>query len=347
MGGGAELFQMETKRTLSGGEHCLRRWLGRKRAAAVALNLLAAVASLAAGVAVLAATFVITYVAVLFGFGGISAASELLFSKALPMSSASIRVISWCFLALLFVEHARVSRDYWADYPAPHQGRWSVLAYAGVTWSFVALLANGGTSARMIADVLLSGPRLMGACVRAVRRSLLLARADLQPLASAFRILAGSTSPIAAADLSAGVAGRDASGLLAQLCALGAVIFTRKEPLRLLLDPDLRDQLRTVLFADAAPNVEQGSEPERATAAPADEALFEVLGLSPSASVNEMRAAYRKKMKQWHPDVFAGRTEEARHIAEEKTKEIIAAYEELFARYRGEQEEVLCHEPAK
>lgn len=294
----------------------------------------------------LAATFVITYVVVLFGFGGISAASELLFSKPLSFSAAGVRVVSWCFLALLFVEYARVSREYWADYPAPH-GRWSLVAYAGGQWSLIALLANAGTSARMIADVLLTGPRLMGACVRAVRRSLLLARADLQPLASAFRILAGSTSPIAAADLSEGVAGRAASGLLAQLCTLGAVIFTRREPLRLLLDPELREQLRTVLFADAAPNIEQGSEPERATASPADEALFEVLGLSPTASPDEMRAAYRKKMKQWHPDVFAGRTEEARHIAEEKTKEIITAYEELLARYRGEQESELCHERAK
>jgi hypothetical protein len=333
-------------RALSEGEHCFRRWLSRKRAAAVALNLLAAVASLAAGVAVLAVTFVITYVAVLFGFGGISGGSELLFSKPLPMSTAGICVISGCFLALLFVEHARVSRDYWADYPAPHQGRWSVLAYAGVTWSFVALLANAGTSARMIADILLTGPRLMGACVRAVRRSLLLARADLQTLASAFRILAGSTSPIAVADLCAGVAGRGASGLLSQLTTLGALIFTRREPLRVILEPELREQLRTMLFAEAAPNPEHGSEPERAAAAPADEALFEVLGLSPTASLNELRAAYRKKMKQWHPDVFAGPSEEARHIAEEKTKEIIAAYQELLTRYRGEREEELCHDGA-
>jgi curved DNA-binding protein CbpA len=93
------------------------------------------------------------------------------------------------------------------------------------------------------------------------------------------------------------------------------------------------------LFAEAAPKAEEGFEPEPVTAAPADEALFELLGLSPSASLEEVRAAYRKKMKEWHPDVFAGRSDEARRVAEEKTRDIIEAYQILLARYRRQREE--------
>jgi len=191
----------------------------------------------------------------------------------------------------------------------------------------------------MIADILLTGPRLMVACGRALQRMLLLMRADLQTLLSALRFLARKTSPVSVADLSARLQGKHSSGILSELVALDAVIRTRRDPPTIVLDPDLREQLQNILFIDSMPDAEESGEPQPVTTPSNDDTLFELLGLSPSASLEEVKAAYRRKMKEWHPDVFAGRSDDARRIAEEKTKDIIAAYETLVGRHHRKQEE--------
>ncbi|HYD66400.1 DnaJ C-terminal domain-containing protein [Azospirillum sp.] len=64
---------------------------------------------------------------------------------------------------------------------------------------------------------------------------------------------------------------------------------------------------------------------------------YEILGVSPSASAEDIRKAYRKLAKTWHPDLNAGQKD-----AEQRFKEISAAYDLLSdpdkrARYdRGE-----------
>src|SRR4030081_3886778 len=52
---------------------------------------------------------------------------------------------------------------------------------------------------------------------------------------------------------------------------------------------------------------------------------YKTLGVSKSASTKEIKAAYRKLARQWHPDVNPTRKNEA----EEKFKEISEAYEVL------------------
>jgi len=305
----------------------------------VALSFFSAVAYLAAAVAILAAIFFFTYAVVWFGYNyGISAVSELIFSRRQHISHNAILICCSCFLALLFVENARVSRDYWADYSVARTS-WSNLWLAGLFGSIVALLVNANASAKMTTDLLLTGPRLVYACVRAFHRALLLNRADLQTLSSALATLAGRTSPISAADLSARLQGHNSSGVLSQLAALGAVLFIRKEPPTVILDPDLRDQLRRLLDGASAPECEETAEPQRLTTFSTDRAAYALLEVAPSASLEEVRAAYRKKMKEWHPDVFAGRSDDARRIAEERTKAIIAAYEALLAAYRRKSDE--------
>ena len=51
---------------------------------------------------------------------------------------------------------------------------------------------------------------------------------------------------------------------------------------------------------------------------------YVVLGVSPSASDNEIKKAYRKLAKQYHPDIHADRA-----YAEQKMAEINAAYEQI------------------
>lgn len=75
------------------------------------------------------------------------------------------------------------------------------------------------------------------------------------------------------------------------------------------------------------------SEPDHGEDAKPDEegtqnaAWFEVLGVPPTASVGEIKIAYRERVRQYHPDLVAGLGIELKQVAERKMKELNAAYE--------------------
>jgi DnaJ like chaperone protein len=59
---------------------------------------------------------------------------------------------------------------------------------------------------------------------------------------------------------------------------------------------------------------------------PAGAEWAKVLGVSPAASADDIRSAYRQLMSQYHPDKVASLGFELRELAERKSKEIGAAY---------------------
>ena len=56
---------------------------------------------------------------------------------------------------------------------------------------------------------------------------------------------------------------------------------------------------------------------------------YEVLEIRPGSSKEEIRAAYRRLVQQYHPDRVATLAPEFRELAEQRMKEINAAYEQL------------------
>ena len=69
---------------------------------------------------------------------------------------------------------------------------------------------------------------------------------------------------------------------------------------------------------------------------PADMPIFEAfncLGVPYGAPWDDVKKAYRKLMRQWHPDKH-GESPEAEQRATQKTQEITAAYE-LIAQHYG------------
>ena len=56
---------------------------------------------------------------------------------------------------------------------------------------------------------------------------------------------------------------------------------------------------------------------------------YEILGLEPGASPEQIKSAYRKLSMQYHPDKVAYLGEEFRRVAEEKMKELNEAYQHL------------------
>jgi DnaJ like chaperone protein len=59
---------------------------------------------------------------------------------------------------------------------------------------------------------------------------------------------------------------------------------------------------------------------------------WEVLGVPQIATRNEIAAAYKRRISEYHPDKVANLGEEIRAVAERRSKEINAAYDEAMRR---------------
>lgn len=70
--------------------------------------------------------------------------------------------------------------------------------------------------------------------------------------------------------------------------------------------------------------------PKPKPAAPPKPAPHAVLGVKPDATVSEIRAAYREKAMEYHPDRVASLAPEFKKMAEQRMRDINNAYEELL-----------------
>jgi len=119
--------------------------------------------------------------------------------------------------------------------------------------------------------------------------------------------------------------------MVRQLRIIEGVIVFRNEMSVSLLTP-LRLELRQLLshfpkedevpFAEPTPDPLE--EPHKLSA-------HEILGVASTATVAEIKAAYRVRIKDCHPDRFPLTDAKSRALAEEWTKALNAAYAELLA----------------
>jgi DnaJ-domain-containing protein 1 len=88
-----------------------------------------------------------------------------------------------------------------------------------------------------------------------------------------------------------------------------------------------------------APEAQATADPPPLDQTPAgarrEPAWYETLNVSADATAAEIKYSYRTLMSQYHPDKVATLGEELKAVAERKSKEINAAYEEGM-RLRGE-----------
>ena len=78
-----------------------------------------------------------------------------------------------------------------------------------------------------------------------------------------------------------------------------------------------------------------GQQQSKATAAQSEERYYAVLGLENGADFVMIKKAYRKLSMQYHPDKVAHLGEEFKGVAEEKMKEINAAYDYFKKKFNG------------
>jgi DnaJ domain len=155
----------------------------------------------------------------------------------------------------------------------------------------------------------------------------------------ALAYLAGYNAAIAWEDL-VRHCGQLPQDLREQLLLLDGVLFLGHDGSRVTLMDPFRMRLRWMLNQQQSAGKEQEpthpspDPPPQATPVQEPEKLgaYEILGLSPLASVGEIKRAYRKRMKECHPDLFASMDQEAKLLAERWTKALNAAYAALNPR---------------
>lgn len=172
------------------------------------------------------------------------------------------------------------------------------------------------------------GPRLILDGWQQMQRARALSRVDLIVCAEVLEYLLIKKTPASREELRRAFPGWGWEEIVPQLRAIDGVILFSQEQSVSLLAP-LRLELRQ-LFKSVPKAEIPKEEPE---VVPVDEprqlSPREILGVSGTASLAEIKMAYRNRVKECHPDRFPNLDERSRKLAEEWTKALNAAYAEL------------------
>ena len=166
-----------------------------------ALTLALSIAALLGGAVVLFLTFWFTYAVIWIGSYGVSALAELIFSRSFSVSHLVRLIGSGAFLLLLFVQHFRADPWHWGDYPRRQYVASPALQHQMGAASIGWLVAYPGASANMIADVLLTGPRLVVGAIHLARRTVHLAKLEVVPCSEILCLLLARSGAVSYEEL--------------------------------------------------------------------------------------------------------------------------------------------------
>lgn len=228
-----------------------------------------------------------------------------------------------------------------------------VVALGITTWSYARIMKRRRHPLEVdldpmglwiLKDLYSIGPRLLLEGLHQIRCWAVLGELNVAACAKILTYLAGKNAAVSREELMEHCGQLPWGRLKEQLLLLDGVLFlgedrsrvTLMEPFRLLLRSMLPPQQRTA---------KKQQEPTRPRPAPAPDAVpanepenlsaYEILGVSPSASLAEIKTAYRKRVRACHPDLFAGTDERGKALAERWTKALNAAYATLNPRRSG------------
>ena len=288
-------------------EGAIARWLEQKRRSDRAWSSVICVLALGCGVAVFLLTNVVIYTLV-------DIVSGAYVHSAFFSGLVALGVTTWSYARIM------KTRRHAADLELDPMGLW------------------------IFKDIYSIGPRLLLEGLHQVRYCAQLGELNVAACARALTYLAGKNAAVTRDELMAHCAQMPWERLREQLLLLDGVLFLGEEGLRVTLMEPLRLRLRAML-GQKEQAARKPQEPARPRPQPAPDSVpvnepeklsaYEILGLSPSASLVEIKTAYRKRVRACHPDLFAGTDTQARALAERWTKALNAAYATLNPRQRG------------
>ena len=295
----------ETKSHLSCASNEIISWLKQKRRTGViASGLYSAAAILGGAIAM----------SLLFGLTFLVAESVILVSA--PQTHA---VIAWSLaiasvvVILICIDSRRTSRD---------------------DMSFMLLW--------LIREYFDIGPRAISDGFGQANRARRLARIDTETCAAVLAFLARKNGPASRAELTQALPTLDWPSLVAQLRLVDGVIVFRHDTSRVTLTLPLRLELRRLLKLNKAAGIPDPEPQPTPVSRPEAIGPCELLGVSDTATLMEIKAAYRHRVKECHPDRFAGMDEQSQQLAEEWTKALNSAYETLTAQRGHRQSQTEC-----
>jgi len=277
-------------------------WLRRKGRRGIRAALCYAAATITGGLFVMALMFYFVFVA-----------AKVVLLSAFPLAPTLVAVgsalLATVASGLIFADAVRARRDDMTFFPT-----WFLREYISI------------------------GPRLILEGWPHLGRVGRFRSMDLETCAGVLDYLTGKAVPAFREEVLRRFPEVDWSRLTDELTLLPGVIFFRPDGLRVILATPLRLELRALRapptqFADSTksePKPEPVPVEEPHTLSPA-----EILGVHPEATLAQIKLAYRRRIKECHPDRFASLDEPARSLAEEWTKSLNAAYELLLREARN------------
>ncbi len=302
----------ESRKVLTAASPSLRSWLRNQLLAATASYVAAGLFCLvlAAGAAV--ATFFAVYsVGFMIFARGRSVAQLLDFDPGRP-AHQFLLITAAIVEALLFITFFLKDRD---DRQRPFALKRKSVAQ---------------TIARVLLDVIYVAPQLFKLALDFLNKGIRLSLIDRAACAGVLTVLAEHPGRVSYSSIANALNLERPVRTFRQVSLIDGVVVLTSEPYGLSLTADLREEL--LHFAGQGNSSE---EPQTVFEPDAEDEFVwccRILNINSTAGLQEARKAYRKLIKENHPDLVYGLGPELEHIAVEKSKEINKAYDTFVRR---------------
>jgi hypothetical protein len=316
----------------------VERWLLKQTFSEAFLNLPVGLICLVASLVVLAFTALFASLGGLILFQILAAFLKPVFDYNFRNPILFSELFCAVFLIWLFLSHYRRNAEY-LRYAKFRTAKVHV-SDAGFARALNILLSGPRGDDGIFKQMLYTGPQWFISAISMFYKSVTLLQMDIASCAKILVIVLNKGSRVSFTELARLVPECDVVKIFPQLRDIAGVVFLESEPSGISLTSDLRAELSRVLGVKLKPEREkrfhqQAKPPPRSAVAVESPGPHQILGVPPSASLAQIKAAYRRQIKQCHPDRFAALNKDWQLMAEQRSKVVNAAYATLTAQYRA------------